>query len=154
MFMIFHKKRSMIIVTLVLIVVYLISIIKNHNFQINLLIVAIYFIIILVSICSFIIIKDGKLSKYSVLIKTFEIQIREIKIVEAITLKKWGEIFIKVGKSPTEDYYMLITKDNVRYKIDRSYMNKGISFGRYLNKEYKIQLLDKDKMTFIDWDIT
>ncbi len=81
--------------------------------------------------------------------KNFEIQINSIKYIEAITVKKAGQIYITIGKSEAEDSYILHLKDGSTLKIDNYYRNHGKSLGRFLKEKYKINFKETEKIKYL-----
>jgi len=101
------------------------------------------------SLTSYIIITKTKLIKKTLVFFSEEIEIKDINYIEAVTEKKVGYIYIKIGKSDPEDYYILHMKNKSKIKINAYFNNRGRSVGRYLKKEYKIELKEKDKIKYI-----
>lgn len=91
---------------------------------------------------------DGKLIRYTFFTKNFEIEISSIYYIEAITVKKAGQIYITIGKSDPEDTYILHIKDNSTLKIDNYYRNHGKSLGRFLKEKYKIIFKESEKIKY------
>jgi hypothetical protein len=87
---------------------------------------------------------------YRFFIRRREIKLSEIKRIEAVTVKKFGYIHIVVGDSLSEDYYYLVLQDNSKIEIDRHYTNKGKALGRYLHEEYKIKLIETEKIRYFN----
>jgi hypothetical protein len=92
---------------------------------------------------------EGKLIGYILFTKNFEIQINSIKYIEAITVKKAGQIYITIGKSEAEDSYILHLKDGSTLKIDNYYRNHGKSLGRFLKEKYKINFKETEKIKYL-----
>ncbi len=92
-------------------------------------------------------ITEGKLIKYTLFSKSFEIEIESIKYIEAITVRKVGVVYITI-KSDPEDFYYLHLKDNSKIKIDSHYRNSRKSIGRYLSKKFRIQFKETEKVKY------
>ncbi|BBI30720.1 hypothetical protein [Cohnella abietis] len=87
--------------------------------------------------------------KRSFYFKKEMIDIKEIKSIDSVTIKKSGYIYIQIGKSNPEDYYILHLKNNSKIKVNASLKNKGKSLGRYLKSKYKIQFNEAEKIKYI-----
>jgi hypothetical protein len=148
--MIFQRRLTAISLSVFLLLLYCFYIIKTHSFHVNTLILILYLASVVAILSTYLKVENGKISKYVVFIKTSEISINDVQIIEAITSKQFGQIIIKIGESPTEDYYKLLMKDNTSFTVDCYYMKNGQTMGRYLNKEYSIPLKEKEKITFFN----
>ncbi|WP_435170142.1 hypothetical protein [Paenibacillus glycanilyticus] len=94
-------------------------------------------------------IQDGILTKSTLFFFKKSLVIKDIKLIEAVTKKKLGYIYINLTKGPTEDYYLLLFKDLTTCKLDSHLYYKGQSIGRFLAKEYKIKLKEKEVMQYL-----
>ncbi|MCK9859323.1 hypothetical protein [Paenibacillus sp. ATY16] len=92
---------------------------------------------------------DGVLTKSTLFFFKKRFVIKDIKLIEAVTKKKLGYIYINLTKGPTEDYYLIHFKDLTTYKLNANLYNKGQSIGRFLAKEYKIKLKEKEIMQYL-----
>jgi len=97
---------------------------------------------------SYIKIDGSKIVKKSMLLFSYQFDIKEIKLIEAITEKKAGYIYIRIGRSDPEDYYILHMRNNSKIRMNAYFKNKGISVGRYLKKEYNIQFKERDTIKY------
>ncbi|WP_127534006.1 hypothetical protein [Paenibacillus kobensis] len=88
---------------------------------------------------------ESKIIKRSFYLKREEIEIKEIKSIDAVTIKKYGQVYIQIGKSNPEDYYILHLKGNRKVKVNASLKYKDKSLGRYLQSQYKIKFNQVDK---------
>lgn len=74
------------------------------------------------------------LSKFFFNFKNYEIDISEIQIIEFYSVRKVGQIRIKVA-SPDEDEYRLLLKNGEIVKIPSYYMNGRMTIGEYMYKK-------------------
>ncbi|MCM3626746.1 hypothetical protein M3194_05140 [Paenibacillus glycanilyticus] len=97
---------------------------------------------------------DVEIKESKIIVKTFFIKkqifdISTIKLIHAITTRKAGYIEIQIGKSYPEEFYILVFKNNSKFKINAHLKYKGTSFGRYLKKHYHIPFKEFEETKYI-----
>lgn len=92
------------------------------------------------------VIKGERISKYIFFMKHVDIQLSEIKQIEAYKVEEIGTIHFYLGKGPHEGEYQFIMKDGLIIKsFAHCYNSNGLTIGRYLNKEKRIKLVKKTR---------
>lgn len=94
-------------------------------------------------------VKDDKLSKYIFFFKTSEVPISSIKLIQAVTVKKFGYIHIYIA-SNSEDYYDIHLRNGGEIKVDAYYSRNGSTLGRFLSKQYRIKFAEVEKMKYLN----
>ncbi|MBO7743718.1 hypothetical protein I8J29_05885 [Paenibacillus sp. MWE-103] len=91
------------------------------------------------------------MSKYIFFRKRADIEIAEIKRIEAYKVEEIGGIHFYLGKGPHEDEYQFIMKDGrVIKSYAHCYHSNGLTLGRYLNNEKRIKLIEKTTYKFLN----
>jgi len=112
------------------------------------LILVILLIIIFYLLTTYIKVENGLIKKHSIFLIKKEILINELSLVEAVRIKKAGVIYIRMGNSIQEDYYILHCKNKNKIKIDSQYKYRGKTIGQILIKEYKVTHKDTERIKY------
>ncbi|AKG36166.1 hypothetical protein [Paenibacillus durus] len=103
--------------------------------------------VLLVIIGNHYLVSHDTVTKYFFGYRLFEIAIHEIDFIEFCSVKKFGQIEIKVA-SPEEDYYRLHLKNGKIIKIHSYYTNERITIGDYICKNYKVKKKETKKTKY------
>lgn len=125
----FKRTQSLIILSIG-IIIFIIFGFQYLSFTSSVVVLVLLLTFLTYLFSTFFSISEEMLIKYSFFIKTIEIDVNNIKYIEAITVKKAGQIHITI-KTDKEDFYYLYLKDNSKIQIDNYYRHSGKSLGRY-----------------------
>ena len=144
----FHALRAMSIWSIINIIIIIISdlyfsLSLTIFFSLPLLLIFIY------SLSTDITIIESKLIVRKYFYRKEEIEINDIRSIEAVTERKAGYIYIHIGKKSMEDYYILQLKNRSKIAINAYLLHDGESVGRYLKRKYKIAFMERVKTRYI-----
>ncbi|CAH1221549.1 hypothetical protein PAECIP111891_05229 [Paenibacillus allorhizoplanae] len=143
----FHFKKT-IIITLVVYPIFLFIFYLMAGFVIEAFVLfSVIFLFFLIFLFGYYWVIEGeKINKYIFFKKHIEIEISEIKLIEAYKVEEIGTIHFYLGKGPHEGEYQFILKDGIIIKsYSHCYNSNGITIGRYLNHEKRITLIEKTR---------
>ncbi|MFC4306463.1 hypothetical protein [Cohnella boryungensis] len=112
------------------------------------LIVGILLMFFFYLVTTFIKVENGLIKRHSIFIIKKTIIIKELGLIEAVRIRKAGVIYIRIGNSVQEEYYILHGKNNIKIKIDSKYRRRGYTLGQFLIKEYKIPHRETEKIKY------
>lgn len=150
--MYFHHKKAILYSTIA-VLVFLILIQLFTGFVLKIVVFSLVFLlgVVIYQLGYYWILEENILFQYIFFREVCRIEIRKIECIEAITTKKFGEVYIQIGKGFSEDTYRFILKDSSTFTSLSSCRNKqGLPLGRYLQKHYKIKLIEKEKVKFFN----
>ncbi|MBP3966544.1 hypothetical protein [Paenibacillus lignilyticus] len=143
----FHLKKT-IIITLVVYPIFLFILYLMAGFVIEAFVLfsGIFLFFMIFQLGYYWVIEGEKISKYIFFMKHVDIEISEIKLIEAYKVKEIGTIHFYLGKGPHEDEYQFIMKNGLIIKsYAHCYNSNGLTIGRYLNNEKRIKLIEKTR---------
>lgn len=145
--MIFHRRRA-VIIQMVICLLFLSFFYFGFkgNFKQSIIFVVLFLLVIIYTLGNYWVIRDDILYKYILFRETKKVFLEEIKLIEAVTNKEIDKLYITIGKGPFEDKYTFILKNNDMIISSAQCKNSnGETLGRYMNKKYKIKLVEKTK---------
>jgi hypothetical protein len=143
------RATQSIIVGVVIVLAAILTSYFNSMISLTYILVVLLLSLLLYGISSDIEMTESRVIKRSFFYKKEEIEIKDITTIDAVTNKKFGHIYIHIGKSKPEDYYILYLKNNKKITVKASFKNNGTSVGRYLKSKYNIQFHEVDKIKYI-----
>jgi len=148
--MTFRRTRSIYIILVIYLLLLIISYFSpvGSSYIVGLSISVVVFNIYLIG--SVYQIKDEKIEGRFLFFRKSLFAIKEIKFIEAVSIRRLGHINILIKSPLKEDYYVINLHNGDKIKIDTYYTYNGETLGRFLNKQWKVKLVDIEEIKVQD----